>query len=258
MISIVINADTRGEKNNEGLFNGTVSMDFITDGVFNKIKFFKGFEKEVILFIDKHNDIPQDVLAYIYSICDTVVVRKHSHEEKFNDWNYWSALALARGEIVCHFDQDVSAFASSKESVEEMIGLLDKVDYVSYPSYWSPYATHDSNYDYMWCSTRFFMCKRETLDFSEIKKCLQDSDYLYNKYPASVRNPWMEHIIALISKYSGKGVYYPPVILEKIAIWTWETYEKWTLRRLNELSYEEIKTYIESRGGIFYPNNLRA
>lgn len=256
LISIVINADTRPERNTqEGLFAGTVNEDFITDGVFNKIKFFEGFDKEVILFVDKHQEIPAATLEYIHSICDTVVIRRHTHEEKFNDANYVSALSLCRGDIIAHFDQDVSAFTSSPASVQELINLLRQYDYVSYPSNWSPDPVHDPNYDYFWCSTRFFLCKRETLDFTEIKRCLADMDYLYGKYPASVHNPWTEHILGLHAKYNGKkkGVYYPRIEGDKLLIWTWGTYEKWTLRRLNELPYQEIIDFVNSKGGICYP-----
>jgi hypothetical protein len=252
-ISIVINCDTRKPKNEQhGLFDGVVNQDFLTDGIFNKMAFFEGFDIETIVFIDEHNPVPEATLIYLRSIVDTVVIRKHTHEEKFNDWNYWSALALARGEIVCHFDQDVCAFASGKEAVQEMIDILEYHDYVSYPSHWTPYPTHDPNYDYYWCSTRFFMCKRETLDFTEIKKCLQDMDYLYGKYPASVKNPWFEHIIALISKYTGKGVYYPKIDLSKLIIFTWGRYDSYTLRRLNEQSYLEVSEWVGKRG-IHYP-----
>jgi hypothetical protein len=257
-ISVVVNCDTRNESNQEqGLFNGTVNLDFLTDGVFNKIKFFEGFDIEVILFVDQHNPIPERALAYIHSICDTVVIRKHSHEEKFNDTNYWQALAMARGTYVAHFDGDMAAFTSGTEPIERMINLLETYDYVSYPDRNSPNPDHNSNYDYYWCSTRFFMCKRETLDFTEIRKCLADMDYLYGKYPASVRNPWFEHVIALISKYAGKGVYYPPMDVDHYAIFCWGSYERFTFQRLHQLSYEEVKQFINARG-IHYPCNLNA
>lgn len=257
-LSIVINCDTREEKNEQtGLLGGVANFDFLTDGIFNKVKFFDGFDKEIIIFIDEHLQVLEKTLEYLRSIVDTLVIRKHTHEEKFNDYNYLSALSLARGEYVVHFDQDVSAFTSNQETVQEMIDLLEIYDYVSYPSHWSPFPTHDPNYDYYWCSTRFFMCKRDTLDFTEIKKCLQDMDYLYSKYPASVRNPWLEHILALISKYTGKGIFYPPINYDKLSIFTWESYETYTLRRLNELPYWEIKKWIIDKGGIFYPNNLK-
>jgi hypothetical protein len=65
----------------------------------------------------------------------------------------------------------------------------------------------------------------------------------------------MEHWLALISKYSGKGVYYPPIDDSKCLIFTFGSYEKWTLRRLNEMSYEEIVKWVELRG-IHYPVDI--
>lgn len=262
MVSIVINADTRAgfqENHTEAteMFKGCVSEDFLTDGLFNKIKFFDGFDKEVILFIDEHNPVPETTLSYIRSMADVVVIRKHTNENKFNDYNYLSALQLARGEIIVHFDQDCAAFTSSPEPINHLIKLLDKYDYISYPSHWTPDATHDPNYDYMWCSTRFFICKKETLDFTEIKKCLSDSDYLYSKYPASVRNPWTEHVLGLIAKHTGNGVYYPPISLDQYAIFSWASYQKGLLQWLNNISYEQVKNFINEKNGIQYPNDIR-
>jgi hypothetical protein len=257
-ISVIINADTRPQRDEQtGLFSGVCNEDFLIDGIFNKIQFFKGFDIETIVFIDEHLPVPDKTLEYLRSMCDCVVIRKHTKEEKFNDWNYWSALMLARGTYIAHFDQDSAAFTSSPEAVQDFINGLEVYDFISYPSHWSPAPVHDPNYDYYWCSTRFFMCKRETLDFTEIKKCLQDSDYLYGKYPASVRTPWAEHILGLISKYTGKGVYYPPIQLDRIAIFSWANYEQWVLRRLNEYSYGQIVEFINSKGGIQYPNDIR-
>lgn len=256
-ISIVINCDTRGEKNEQtGLFNGVVNADFLTDSVFNKIKFFDGFDKEVIVFIDQHNEVDEKILSYLYSIADTVVLRRHTHEEKFNDYNYLSALSLARGEYIAHFDQDTAAFTSGIGAVQELIDLLNDYSYVSYPSHWSPAPVHDKNYDYWWCSTRFFICRRDTIDFTEVKKCLQDSDYLYSRYPASVKNPWLEHCLGLHAKYNGKGVYYPPIDYTKLCIWTWGRYETYVMRRLNEFTYEEIIKFVAEKGGIVYPNDI--
>lgn len=258
-ISLVINLDSRAERNEFGGENltGVCNTDFMDFGVFNKQKFVEGFDFETIAYIDKHQDIPQETLNYLYKICDLVCIRNHTDEEKFNDKNYLRALSLASGDIIMHMDSDLAVFTSSPEPIKEMIALLDKYDYISYPSHWTPNPTVDNAYDYFWCSTRYFICKRETLDFTEIKKCLDDMDYLYDKYPASIRNPWLEHILGLISKYTGKGVFYPPIDYEKCLIFCWENYEKYTLRRLNELPYNEIKNWITSKGGIFYPNQVK-
>lgn len=258
LISVIMNCDTRPERSQqEGLLSGVVNEDMLTDGIFNKIKFFEGFETETTVFIDEHLPVPESALQYLRSLVDCVVIRKHTDEPKFNDNNYISALQLARGEIMCHIDQDTALFTPSQQPIHDMIALLENYDYVSYPSPFSPNPDHNENYNYYWCSTRFFMCKRATLDFTEIKKCLDDSEYLYNKYPATVRNPWTEHILALISKYTGKGVYYPPIEYDRYLIFCWENYEKWTLRRLNEQPYEEVKNWVLQKGGIFYPNHVK-
>lgn len=259
LISLVINLDSRPERAEFGGTNltGVVNNDFLDAGIFNNKKFFEGFDFETIVFIDKHLDIPQPTLDYIYKICDVVCIRNHTDEDKFNDGNFVSALQLARGKYICHVDADCATFASSKESVQELIDLLETYDYVSYPTPFTPNPDSNPNYDYWWCSTRFFMCKRETLDFTEIKKCLSDSDYLYGKYPASIHNPWLEHILGLISKYTtGKGTFYPPLDYDKHLIFCWDNYEQWILRRLNEQSFEEVKNWVLSKSGIHYPNQL--
>lgn len=88
LISIVINCDTRSgfienESTADTMFNGCRSVDFLIDGVQNKINFFKDFEKEVILFIDQHESIPEGVLNTIRGMVDTLVIRKH--DKKFGD-----------------------------------------------------------------------------------------------------------------------------------------------------------------------------
>jgi hypothetical protein len=268
-ISLVINCDTRaGFLNNESsaekMFEGCRSVDFLIEGVRNKIKFFEGFDKEVIVFVDEHEIIPQDVMNELRFMVDTVVVRKHDKKfgdiqsyDKFNDLNYLAALQLARGEIICHMDQDASAFTSSPDHVQNLLNLLDSYTYVSYPSHWSPDPVHDPSFNYRWASTRFFLCKREALDFTEIQKCLLSDEYLYGKYPASRKCGWVEHILGLSAKYNGKGVYYPPVEIDKYAIFCWNHYKTGTLKMLNNYSYNEVKDYIVRAGNIQYPNDLK-
>ena len=153
-------------------------------------------------------------------------------------------------------DQDTACFASSPDFIQEQIDLLEKYDYISYPSHWSPRAHTASEYDYMWCSTRYMMYKKESLDLGELRKCLDDSNYLYSKYPASILNPWTEHIIGLMAKYNGKGVYYPPIQPDKGLIFSFASYDNYILRRLNEYSYSEVKDWVGQRG-IHYPNDVQ-
>lgn len=258
-ISVIVNVDSRPNNNKFGGENlkGCVSDDFLTDGIWNKVKFFDGFDKEVIVCIDQHEKIKPEILKYIQSISDCVLIRNHTSEPKFNDNNYVRALSLASGDIVCKIDQDTACFTSGKDYVNELIGLLDTYSYISYPSLFSPNPDVNDNYDYWWCSTRWMMYKRETLDICELKRCLSDSNYMYSKYPASIRNPWTEHVVGLMAKYIGNGVYYPPIEPEKGLIFSWGSYDEYILKRLNEYKYEQIKEWVSERG-IHYPNDVFA
>lgn len=252
MISLVINCDTRPIQNvQHGLFSGVVNEDFLTDGIENKINFLKGFEIEVIIFIDKHLEIPEKTLEYLHSVATTLVIRKHTDEEKFNDYNYLSALFLARGEIIMHIDQDTSVFAKSREYVEELIRLLETYKFVSYPSYWSPKPVHDESFGIRtWASTRFFICKREALRFDTLIHCLKDADWAYKTFGDSPRRcNWLEHFLTLTNNDS---CFYPPIEPNKGLIFSWGSYEKWTLRRLNTFPYEEVVKFIEAHP-IQYP-----
>jgi len=254
-ISVVINVDTRPQRDGiDSMFNGVCNLDFLIDGVKNKIKFLDGFEKEIILYVDQHLPIPYDKLLELRGIADTLVIRDHTNEPSFNDWNYIRALQMASGDIVMHFDQDCAAFSSSKESVQELIDLLEKYDYISYPSHWTPNAVVDPTFNYRWVSTRFFICKRQTLNFTEIIKCLTDYDYFCNTYKPSRACPWTEHFLGLISN---SNVFYPPIQLDKLAIFSWGHYKTGVLSELNNMNYEQVKGWVGSRG-IRYPNDLDA
>ena len=257
-ISIVINADTRDgfdqdTSSTNGLFSGCKSVDFLVEGVKNKIAYFEGFDKEVIVYVDVHNLIPTEVYWELEQIADTIVLRKHTSEPLFNDSNYVRALQLASGDYIAHFDQDCAAFTESKQGIEYQIGLLEKYKYVSYPSYWSPNPVDDKSFDGLfWASTRYFMCKRETLDFEEIKKCF-DYNYYIDKYKPARACPWTEHWLGAIA---GKGnVFYPP-INELYTVFCWNNYKTGTLAHLNGLPYNEVINFINGNGGLHYPADL--
>lgn len=257
LISVVINVDTRGQRDEQdGLFNGVCNEDFLTDGVFNKIKFFDGFDIETIVFIDEHLPVSEKTLEYLRSIVDCVVVRKHSNELNFNDYNYLSSLALARGKYIAHFDQDTAAFSRNKESVQYMLDLLEQYKFVSYPSIWSPNPVDDATFNnFWWASTRFFICKRDAIKITELEECIKEPEYCYQKYGDRPRRcNWTEHFIAHMNNNS---VYYPPIQTNNYTIFTWEKYEQYTLRRMNEFTYDQVYEWHNSHQ-IFYPNNVNA
>ena len=260
LISICINVDTRDgfqEENTEVInsFHGCRSEDFLIDGVLNKIKFFEGFETEVILLVDEHNNIPKSILSRLQEITNTLIVRKHTSEHAFNDWNYWRCLSMANGNYVCHFDQDTVAFTSSTECIINLLDLLNNYSFVSYPSYWSPKAVEDASFgNRTWASTRFFICKRESLKLDELANCIREPEWGYRKYGDSPRRcNWTEHFLSLINNDS---VFYPPMDIEKYAIFCWKNYRRGIFKELNNLSYDAIKKFISDNKGIQYPCDL--
>ena len=263
-ISCVINVDTRPERyENEAMFKGCISRDFLFDGVVNKRNLFKEFDTEFIVFVDEHEPLTEKQLSELKTVSDTLVIRKHNKQFEnqddfaaFNDLNYLQALFQCRGKYVFHFDGDEAAFTSSPEPIREYINLLEQYDYISYPSAWSPYPTHDEAWQgKFWASTRFFCCKRSTLDISELIKCQLDYDYWVKTYPMPRVCHWLEHLMASIAWNKGKGVYYPPIDFERLIIFTWGNYHKYTLKRLNNQTFEEVKQWVYKHD-YHYPNDL--
>lgn len=258
-LSVIINVDTRGENNKfGGMLNGCVNDDFLTDGVYNKVKFFEGFpDKEIIVYIDQHERLQQYTLEYIRTLATTVVIRNHTDENAFNCWNYVRSLEMASGDIICKIDQDTACFTASKEPIQEMIDMLENHSFISYPSHWSPRAVHDETFGKRnWASTRFFICKKESLKFEELKNCIIEPEWGYAKYGDSPRRTnWLEHFLCLTNNDS---CYYPPIDLNKIAIFCWGSYDRFVLKRLNEMSYTDVKDFVLSKGGIQYPNDVYA
>lgn len=263
-ISVVVNVDTRPEnETNQEMFNGVVSRDFLVDGLINKRNLFKDFDHELIAFVDEHEPIDEKTIAYMRELTDVLIIRKHNRkfEEQtnypaFNDLNYLTALFAARGSYVFHFDGDVAAFASSPDPINEYIQQLEQYDYISYPSYWSPYPTHDDSWEgKFWASTRFFCCKRSTLQIGEMLKCQLDYDYWRTTYPMPKLCHWLEHICASIAWNGGKGVFYPKLDFGRFILFTWENYHKYTLQRLNSQTFQEVYNWVCTKD-FHYPNNL--
>lgn len=260
-ISVVVNVDSRKENlQNREMFRGVTCSDFWVDGLINKINLFKGFDIELICFLDEHEPVDEKIFTKMRALCDTLIIRKHNKRFEdniessfYNDMNYLNALSQCRGTHIFHFDGDVAVFTENKDSINEMIRWLDDYDFISYPSHWSPLPVHDESFENnYWVSTRFFCCKRETLDLTEIIKCQLDYDYWKEKYPRSRLCHWLEHILQSVAK---KGIYYPPLQFKKFILFTWENYHKYTLQRLNNQTFEEVNKWVCSKS-FGYPNNL--
>jgi len=261
LISCIVNVDSRPENDtNREMFRGVVSRDFLVDGLINKRNLFKGFDFELICFLDLHEEVEEKTISHMRELCDTLIIRKHNKSFEdiqefpaFNDLNYLQGLFHARGKYIFHFDGDIAAFTDSPEPIKEYIELLEKYDFVSYPSGWSPNPVIDDSFQgIFWISTRFFCCKRSTLDFTELMKCQLDYDYWKEKYPRARLCHWLEH---LLHDCTENRVFYPPLNFERFILFTWENYHQYTLQRLNNQPFEEVNNWVCSK--IYhYPNNL--
>lgn len=249
MISVILNIDTRPLRNEAtGLFNGTVSRDYLLHGLRNKKKFMDGFDCEFIVYVDEHESIPNEMYRQLRDECDVLVLSRHirhyrgiDNYTRFNDINYIQALSLARGEWVMHFDQDVAAFTASPHEITSLMAAIASGQYkfVSLPSVNTPNPVHDPSFgDKWWASTRFFICQRESIDITALEHAIRDPEWAYATYGRTPRiNPWTEHFLTLIA---GHSVYYPPVELDKWAVFPWAHYKEGTLEKLNDMPYGEV------------------
>lgn len=260
-ISLVVNCDTRPARDNAGaMLDGVASRDFLIEGLRNKKKFLDGFDVETILWVDEHEPISSDLYNELHQICDRLVISKHSKKyrnidnfQPFNDINYLQALSLARGEIICHFDQDMAAFVRGPEYISSMIDTLmsRKYKYICYPSTDSPKCVNDPRFGrHMWASTRFFMCLKTTFDATELENAIWNPDTLYVKYgrPDSV-NDWTEHFLGVAA--GGENVFYPPVS-NHFLVFPWFKYKDGVLGKLNQMDFDSIYMKLIAAGAHTY------
>lgn len=257
-ISLVINADTRPEKSESAeMFNGTRSRDYLIAGVANKILFLKGFDVEVILWVDEHEPLTESQLSQLRLITDRLVISRHCKYyresdpfEKHNDLNYLGALSLARGDYIVHFDQDMGAFTRGMEFVQKLFAPLNEggFHYVSYPSPHSPNCTEDPSFNHRWASTRFFICRREVLDFTKIELYLRHPEMLWATREINRKCPWTEHILGILAE---DKVFYPP-LSNDLLIFPWQTYKSGLLESLNSQPFDEIVNKLAAAGANTY------
>ncbi len=256
MISVVINCDTRagyltsssGSDYGRLSLQGVRSVDFLTEGLKQKINYFRGHEIQVILYIDMHESIDFNLWFDINTIIkgcgnnSIVVCKPHERASyKWNDKIYIEALKLATGTYVVHFDGDANAYRTDEcDIIDRYLEWLEVYKYVCQP--WD--GVGDEMY---WASTRFFICKRETLDFNEIEKSI-----LINPLKG-INNACLEHTIGILA---GDGnVLYPQREDESYLVFSWARYNSGTLKRLNETLPKYALKYVLNELGIHGAND---
>lgn len=250
-ISLVINADTRygwlddftGVKNDgRNILFGCRSIDFMTDGVVNKRRFLAGYDLETIVYVDEHEPLSRgavkrlDAMGESGEITKLIVTKVNHSRHRWNDYLYRDTLAHATGDYIAHFDGDAAAFRRPEfPLIEKYLAWLEGG--YKYVCQQTPLPDHE--HGMWWASTRFFMCKRETLDLDEASRCIDD-DYRRAKW-GDRHCPCFEHIIALIA---GGPVLYPPSNNDNFVVVNWVAYNRGVLSKLNAMDYEGVKQYI--------------
>lgn len=255
-LSLIINADSRpgyltstlGEGWGNNSLQGVRSIDFLTEGVRQKISFFRRYDLQVILYIDKHEDISPELMKEIKSIVlpcgnnSQVIFKEHNRTDyKWNDKIYIDALKLAEGDYVCHVDQDCNIYRRDESDiVEAYLDLLEVYKYICQP--WDGVGD-----EMLHASTRFFICKRETLDFSMIEKSIFVNP-LNGKH-----NPCLEHTLGILA--GNRNVLYPSREDNSYLIFSWAIYFPGILEKLNKMSYDKIKLYVVDQCELHGPND---
>lgn len=257
LLSVVINADTRagflqsarGEEWGNKSLHGVRSVDFLIDGVRQKMNFFRGYDTQCILYVDQHLPLSFELINEIESMVSSygnnskfILLEHDRNKPRWNDYIYLEALKLAEGNFVVHFDQDCNAYRTDDCDIirRYLLWLNNQYKFVCQP--W------DGIGDVMHhASTRFFICKKETLNFPLIEKSIHINPLM------GKNNPCLESTLGLLS---GEGnVLYPDREDDKYVIFSWATYNNGTLRRLNRRTYEEVKKYVTADCGLHGPND---
>lgn len=262
MISVVLNCDTRRGCDTEvsttgdsgkGSLQGVRSYDFLVEGVKNKLQFFSGYRCEIILAVDEHEPLPESVKSEIHDMVrrqeiDVFICQPHERTSKFwYDKITVAALKLATGDYVAHFDQDCAAFRDPNSDIiaQYLLWLGDG----GWQFVCQPTTMLLEDHKMWWASTRFFICKRETLDFSKLDEAVSNEGARVAKYGHA---PALEHVLGRMG-----GVLYPPANWDDHMVFSWQTYCKSTLGKLNRMPYPLVRDYIMSFG-LLGPNDCGA
>lgn len=262
-LSIVISCDTRPGADAEfheiknyggGNLCGVHSLDFLTAGVVAKNRFLEsaGFERETILFVDLHEAwIPGRILDDLEKLLASgeitrLITQPHSKaRHRWNDHLMLDALAHASptSDFVAHWDGDCIGYRRPDFDVLKMyVGLLDS----GYKFICQQTPLNQGEHLMFWASTRFFLCRRESLDLPELRRLIDD-DYRRSKF-GSRHLPCVEHILGAMA--GENSVLYPPSQNQDFAVWSWVHYFRGVIQKLNKMSYEDVYRYVfETCGG---------
>ena len=266
-ITHIINVDTRdgwlADKTIIGDYGdislgGCRSVDFLTDATIARNRFLESpliTNRRTVLCVDVHNPIPDEVMDCLNTlksegeITDLVLTPHAKTHPKWGSLLYIRSLALAGGGLVCHWDGDAIAYRSPE--IDVFAEYLDHLNSGhAYVCQQTPLEKDVHNMTH--ASTRFFLCKREALDLVEAERLLDDN--YRNKKFNNRHLACLEHYLGAMC---GDKVLYPPEQPNRFLVWNWVNYYAGTIKKLNAMSYNEIKKYVfEDCGGLLGASDM--
>lgn len=261
-LSHIVTADTRtgwladsckiGEYGKVNL-EGCRSVDFITEATIARQRFLESplvDEVETIICIDVHEPIPSWVYERLFEIsnCYVVTDQHDRHRHRWNDYIYIHALRQATGDLVAKWDGDCIGYRHPDFDVLTY--------YFDFLSNGAAYVCQQTKLipevePMWWASTRFFLCRRETLDLDEAARCIDD-DYRRAKYGPK-HCPCLEHCLGLMC---GERVIYPPEKNSDFIVWNWVQYYLNCIPKLNNMPYADILQYVHDCGDVHGASDL--
>lgn len=269
LISICVNVDSRlgvdaATSAMTHMGNGARSWDFFLDSLETKRRFFHGLPTELIVMADEHIYIPSEIIDQMRDISDCVVIRKHSNYYRqadpsniANDIRYLQCMDMATGDIICKMDGDTMCYSRDEAAVSRLIGMLADHRFICYPTEHSPRCITDPSFGQRtWASTRFFLARREHIQFDALEKCLREPEWAYDTFGDSPKKcNWLEHFLSLSNNDS---VFYPPRMDDEILIWCWNSYRSGVIQGLNGMTFDQIRDYVLLNHGNVYPHEIQA
>lgn len=257
-VHVIVSLDTRPGwleqdshvgKTGEGSLHGVRSADFILDAAEMVRVFFCGWETQVHLYIDIHEEIPTEIAEKLlgmqrYDRIQRVVLGHNAHDgHRWNDKILLNSYRLVDdvppGDFVCHIDGDVTLLRRHDSTI-----LQDYERWLSGGEY--KYVCQPAGFvhNMQHASSRYWLALRENVDVDELERCLNDK-YRHQRHSLE-HAPCMEFIQGFVA---GKGtVLYPPLDLDSYAVLHWCRYRSGLLPKLLDMPYSEQRAYIARSG----------
>lgn len=264
-VTQVILADTRpgwlsdscfiGEYGKQNL-EGCRSIDFMTDAVIAKKWFIESElvdDSRVSLLVDEHEPITPALDELAAKVGDFVSVSNWNRSDhRWYDKIQIRALRMGietGADVIVKWDGDCIGYR--REGFDFFAHALELMDKTGAAYICQSTPLNPDEHGMKHASTRFFLCRAETLDLDKAEWLLDDFQRA-KTFPCR-HLPCLEHILGAMA---GDRVCYPKSDYDNWVVWSWVKYFKGTIAKLNAATYGQVLGYIEDCGGVHGASDL--